>query len=566
MTDQPFAMPSSRGSAVAAVSAKDSVAKGWRFRLLFLLVCGGTGLLSVPLGPDNYWDLRYYHLYAPWAYLHHRYLYDVGPAQEQGFLNPTADFLFYGMIMSPLNAAPRFVALIMGTLHGLNAAFGLAIACRVIAPPEPRERITLQATAWLMGVSGAGFVGLIGTASNDLTTSLFVLGSLYGLLRAAEPSEASRSWPAFAWPGLLGGLGIGLKFTSAPFVPGLALAALMVSVMRRTAGGFFAYTAAATLGFLAVAGHHMLVLWLDFGNPTFPYLNQIFHSPWWEPEAIRDARFIPQTFWHFAIFPFTWTVLDNYIVTEPFLRDWRAAITYVAGIAGLVAFAVRYLRAHFGALRPAKAGKPVDAWRDQASGRTRGLAIVYAFVTVSYVAWVLGFGYYRYAVPLEMLTGVVTVGALIWLFDNRRLRIGAAVATVAIAMATTYYPDWGRRQYDDRYVDVRVPPLPEDSVVLIATWDPVAFFIPYAQTHAQYLGIENNYLEISQHNLLAEKVKRIMRTPGRPKFVLSVDEFNADKLNALLAHFDLKLDTSPCRPIETNLSGHTLSLCAVADG
>jgi hypothetical protein len=43
------------------------------------------------LGPDNYWDLRYYHLYAPWAYLHDRYLYDIGPAQEQSFFHGTSD-------------------------------------------------------------------------------------------------------------------------------------------------------------------------------------------------------------------------------------------------------------------------------------------------------------------------------------------------------------------------------------------------------------------------------------------------------------------------------------------
>jgi hypothetical protein len=339
--------------------------------------------------------------------------------------------------------------------------------------------------------------------------------------------------------------------------------------MRRSAGGLFAYAAAATLGFLAVAGHHMVVLWLDFGNPTFPYLNQIFHSPWWEPIAVRDDRFIAHSLWHFLTFPFTWTVLDDYIVSEPFLRDWRFAIAYVTGIAGLLTFVVRYFRARSGTAAggplPSTASIEPTAGRGNLSG-TRGLAIVYAFVVPSYVAWVLGFGYYRYAVPLEMLTGVVTIGTLNWMFDDRRLRISAAVATLLVALVTTYYLDWGRGQYGDRYVDVRVPPLPEDAVVLVATWDPVAFFIPYAEPRAQYLGIENNYLEISQHNLLAEKVKQIMRTPGRPKFVLNVDAFNADKLNTLLAHFDLKLAAMPCRPIETNLSGHTLSLCAVADG
>src|ERR1700685_4187235 len=173
MTDRQSAIgaPISTFPAGAAVSA-------WPFRLLLVAVCVGTGLLSVFLGPDNYWDLRYYHLYNPWAYLHGRYLYDVGPAQEQGFLNPTADFLLYGLISSPLNDFPRVVAFIMGAVHGINAALLLVIACHVIRPPEPVERSTLGSVAWLMGVSGAGFMSLLGTSSNDLICALFVLGSL----------------------------------------------------------------------------------------------------------------------------------------------------------------------------------------------------------------------------------------------------------------------------------------------------------------------------------------------------------------------------------------------------
>src|SRR5215813_2359802 len=65
------------------------------------LICAAAGLVSIALGPDNNWDLRYYHLYAPWAYLHGRYLYDIGPAQEQSFFNPIADLVFYGLISSP---------------------------------------------------------------------------------------------------------------------------------------------------------------------------------------------------------------------------------------------------------------------------------------------------------------------------------------------------------------------------------------------------------------------------------------------------------------------------------
>ena len=237
------------------------------------------------------------------------------------------------------------------------------------------------------------------------------------------------------------------------------------------------------------------------------------------------------------------------------MRDWRAAIAYVALVTALLTVGVRCLR--------------VWANRADCAAATpgaRGLALVFAFVVVSYFCWALGFGYYRYAVPLEMLTGVVTVGAVMFIFGHARLRVAGAAAAVVLALVTTVYLDWGRRPYGDRYVDVQVPPLPPYSIVLIATWDPVAFFIPYAEPTARYIGIENNYLELSQHNRLATEVKRLMRTPGPPKFVLSVDEFNAAKLNALLGQFGLQLGTEPCDPIRTNLVGHALALCRVADG
>jgi hypothetical protein len=53
-----------------------------------------------------------------------------------------------------------------------------------------------------------------------------------------------------------------------------------------------------------------------------------------------------------------------------------------------------------------------------------------------------------------------------------------------------------------------------------------------------------------------------MRTPGPPKFVVSVGDFDSDKLNKLLANFDLQLSPSPCRPIHSNLEDQALSLCA----
>ncbi|HEY7296559.1 MAG TPA: hypothetical protein VH684_01375 [Xanthobacteraceae bacterium] len=545
MTAQPLAVPTKdqRSFAFGALFT------AWRFPLALVLICAGAGLVSVILGPDNYWDLRFYHLYGPWAYLHDRYLYDIGPAQEEGFLNPVADFLLYGLISSPLNGMPRLVAFIMGAVHGINAAIVFAIACHVIRPSGMPERWTLRSAAFLMGVSGAGFISLLGTCSNDLTTSLFILGSVLSLLKVDDGEEEYKPWLGFTAAGLSAGIGIGLKYTSGMFIPGLGILGVWVALRRKTIGGLMAFVISAGVGGLLVSGHHMLIMWNDFQNPFFPYFNQIFHSPWFESEAIVEDRFQVHGLEQLIEFPFRWAKLASYVVVEPLFRDWRGATAYVAMAVGVIAYAASRLRKD----------------DSEASAPTHGLGLVFVFVAVSYISWALASGYYRYVIPLEMLTGVVTMGALVWVFRDPRLRVIGAALVLTMAAATTVYPEWGRRPYGDKYVDVRVPPLPDDSIVLLATGEPVSYFIPFANPKAKYVGIENNYLRLSQHNKLAAEVKDVMRIQGRPKFLLNVDELDRDKWNDLLKQFGLQLSASPCEPIRSNLPPHALSLCPLTE-
>jgi len=69
-----------------------------------------------------------------------------------------------------------------------------------------------------------------------------------------------------------------------------------VAIRRGTVGGLIAFGGGALMGFLAVAGHHMFILLHDFGNPTFPYLNQVFHRVLGNLKRFGDARFLPQDF------------------------------------------------------------------------------------------------------------------------------------------------------------------------------------------------------------------------------------------------------------------------------
>jgi hypothetical protein len=99
--------------------------------------------------------------------------------------------------------------------------------------------------------------------------------------------------------------------------------------------------------------------------------------------------------------------------------------------------------------------------------------------------------------------------------------------------------------------------------VLIATWDPVSYFIPFSEASAQFVGIENNFLSLSQNNKLVAEVRHLMKSAGRPRFILSVGEFDANKLNEILSNFGLRLTGAPCRPIRSNLAEQDLSLCEV---
>ena len=513
-----------------------------------LIICA-AGAASVALGPDDNWDLLYYHLYAPYAYLHDRYLHDIGPAQSQGFFNPMADLLFYGLISSPLNDMPRVVAFAMGAVHGLNAVLVLAIARECLRPPRSAGRWPLRTLALLIGVTGAGFVSLLGATTNDLINSICVLGALLAMLRIARPG-GTRDVRGFAVAGLLMGTGVGLKYTAAVFAPGLGLAALMVAARRRTIGGPVAFAAAAALGCLAVAGHHLLTMWQDFGNPMFPFLNDVFRSPWSDPQSLRDMRFVPRDLWQAIAYPFYWTTVSNYLVMEQPFRDWRGA---AAGLAIAAALATR-----------------VGGFGRRAEGiaETPGLGLVMVFVVVSFVTWELAFGIYRYGVVLEMLSGVVIIGAVLRLVSRPRLRLALAGVLAVVIGATTVHPDWGRGEFGDRYVDVRVPALPADSIVLVATADPAAYFIPFAEPTARFLGIENNFLTLAQTNRMASEVGRLMRTPGPAKFILNIGPFDAVKLGRLLGRLGLRLGDRPCLAIESNLAtddGEQLSLCPAVE-
>ncbi len=136
------------------------------------------------------------------------------------------------------------------------------------------------------------------------------------------------------------------------------------------------------------------------------------------------------------------------------MRDPRFALAYVA----LIAAGLRAILPNRPRLDP----------------RVLGL---WLFFAVSYLGWLIGFSILRYAMPLEVLSGVVMVTSLRYIVPAPLSPRVFALALVGCIVATRPI-SWGRIGYDQDLVEAPAPTLPPDAVVFMVG-APIGFVVPY---------------------------------------------------------------------------------------
>ncbi|WP_175023255.1 glycosyltransferase 87 family protein [Rugamonas rivuli] len=423
----------------------------WLAPLLF-------GALSLLLGQDNNWDLRNYHLYNAYALLNGRIGFDLSPGQWQSYFNPTLDLLYYGLN----RALPAPLAgFAMGALHGLNFVLVLAIARLLLPAPDAADRHRLPLLLALAGTLGAGFLSELGNSMGDNMIALFVLASLYLVLRH-WPRWRALDRGAVGWlalSGLVMGLGTGLKLTNATFALALCMALL-------TMGGSWwqrlrlslVYGVAVLAGLAATAGHWFLRMWQTFGNPLFPQMNDLFRSPLALPVGVADTAHLPHGLAEALLWPFIFT-LDGHRVSELVMRQLIWPVVYLL----FIALALRLVA---GRLRSAPAPASAPASAADADGRTR---FVLVFFALGYVGWLKLFGIYRYLVPLELLAPLA-----VWLLLQRLCkpalarRAGAWVLTLC-AIVVFPFSTWGHSGWTANGFSADDPGLPDPAHSLVYT-------------------------------------------------------------------------------------------------
>jgi hypothetical protein len=425
------------------------------------------GLYSIHLGQDVNWDQRNYHLYTAYALLHGRLDYDLVPAGLQTFLPPFYNLPFYWLAR---DAPPMLAGFALAALQGLNAVLAFMLA-ETVVPRGTSHRHALAAIAATLGAWSPAAMSELGTSFGDNVVSLFVVGGILALVRRDDGWE--RPAP-LVLSGVLSGMAAGFKYTNAVYsLALLAAVGCLIALRRIPRASIAALVGGMVLGVGLVDGAWAWRLWRTYGNPVFPFFNRLFGSPYWTDTNFTDARWLPSSAWDGLAYPFYFVRTQARTMEMPF-RDPRWAILTILG---LVYGAQRVCR------RP-DGDPPTDP---RGTART----VVTLFGIGAFLLWAFAFGYHRYLVPLELLSGVLVLIAARAVCPTERARLVAVVLVALCILGSVQVPSWGRapwgRTWFGVHVDGRVPPR---SLVIVSSTAPLSYVIPFLPHRARFVRLD----------------------------------------------------------------------------
>ena len=314
----------------------------------------------------------------------------------------------------------------------------------------------------------------------------------------------------------------------APFHVALAAAVLARAGGLRTAGQLIlALATGSALGWLLSCGYWAWGLWERFGNPVFPFANDLFRSPFFFTSDVpppfasglvdgfisaRDLRWRAHGVMDFLAVPFNMAIGKTSRLQEIEFRETRFALLSVVALVWLAQEALRRARQQKVTPLPAVG---------------RGLL---AYFLVAWVLWLKVFYYYRYALVLEFIAplalcllllrvtpplpswkvlrarlrrpsgGAVMIPAAprwrsskVWVRKRpgelSRLQQAALLAATAVILLSARRGYWGRGDWTSEWFNVKVPAVAtEPGAVVLMDGPRLSFTIPFFPPTVRFLN------------------------------------------------------------------------------
>lgn len=411
-------------------------------------VCVAAGvLLSVLLRHDVFFDLENYHYYNGFAFANDRLGYDVAPAGVHTFFNPLLDFVNW-LLIRRLNAVPDAYFALTGFVFGV-----LLFVCLKINRLFFKSRIAV-ALSLVLASTGFATWFQIGSSTNEIPVAVLALTALYLMLK-----DEKTPFAAF-----LLGAAAGLKLTAATYCLSSAIVFFLFNVKNFKRVALFALC--GVCGFLATDGFWAYKLFSLYQNPVFPFLNGVFHSPWFADvnlsvqslESPDLDRSFPSLLF-LPLFLISVTEGDEPTLDHTAFSDFRWLFAFLLAAAYLA-----------------------RRKKIRLSEREKFLAL---WLFVSYVVWIKAFLVVRYLIPVEMMLPVffVKAGAAVKPLTGSPVGQAAKLSLCVLAFAVCVGTVWhSERWIGDKREPHVLPSVPDWNV------PDGAVFLTLGQQNSAYLA------------------------------------------------------------------------------
>ena len=511
-------------------------------RIAFLIMAL-SGFSSIFLGQDSNWDLLNYHFYNPYALLNGRLNdLDLAPAQLQTYFNPIFDIINFTLIS--YIKSPLLVTFLIGLINGIGIFFLYKISYIIFENEFSNLNKYRIFLSLIIGITGSIAVSTLGTTFNEWLSSLFILASIYYMLKyfaSANPTDKFIFYSSF-----LVGFSAGGKLTNSIFVFSSIVTILVIKYLYKDTYKFNLkkYSAYLFLGFIFSGGYWFLLLFHNFQSPLFPLYNDIFNSPWYSNISIGEAtRFTPKTLIDFLLYPIYWGFSKSHIVSELDIRDPR--------IFFVIFSALFFITVNL---------KCFDTNFDNFLIKYKKLAILLIYFFSSYFVWLFKFSIYRYILPLELISGIIILLISGYVVKNRTYFFVLSFTMTVFIVSYTIYPNWGRIKFTESFFSTStLPSLPKNSLLVLIGDQPLSYIVPLLGGDFKTVGIENNFLKFNDSNLLSSKIKEVIKSTPDHIFSASSAE-DQYKVDRLLEPYELFRVLDQCSSYNPNV-GSPIIFC-----
>ncbi|MCX2780731.1 hypothetical protein [Microbulbifer thermotolerans] len=427
----------------------------WRFSFAAIFCLLLSSCLGLLLGQDLNWDAINYHFYLPNLMLNDRFEQDFFAAGKQSYLNPLLYFPFYYMVVSGVH--PVIIVIVLSFLQGFTF-FVLFLFVKALL----KDKLSFSFLLLVFFVCAFCPIALqlIGTTFSDLFIAGFQLASLLFLVISSEDG----CWKRLFVSGFLMASAAGFKYVYVIYCLPLGVAVLVMfwGQGERLFKALLACFCGGVAGFLVVDGWWAYKLYLEFGNPTFPYFNGIFSSDFYFDVSYPIDRFRKDSVLEVISFPFKVALPNSYYYSEVISPDIRLAFSFflIAISFGAYIFCL------------GKFLSPVT-WS------------LLTFFLTSYLIWAWISGNGRYALIILFVAPVLAVLMSCQIFSGKIQRIYWLVAFILQLFITLVVgnPRWSPIEWADEWYAYTVPIEISSKPALFLSGEVISFSFLTGKVH-----------------------------------------------------------------------------------